>query len=502
MKNIHTILNDLLNRRNGRPLALGLVGLASLAVYGWGLLRPFNLITLPLQPDRSIHQLTAGHPLAGVRFILIITLLAGLYYVAWQLCRRQQSRALWISLLSMVFVVNLAMFWLYPIGATDIFNYIIGGRITAEYGGNPFYDPPDRYSADPFYGFAGWQSEPSLYGPLWEAMAAVTTRLAGDGLLANVLAFKLLALLFYGGCILLIAAILRRHAPQRALLGVCLFALNPLVIYEVAGNGHNDIAMVFWVICGVYWLSNGRFTLASMALIAGALVKFISILLVPVAVVAALRLLPGWKPRLQFLLVTGLACTLLVAIVYAPFWRGGDPLNLERRNQLFTTSLPTLAHLQLENTWGKEASGEIVARAALALTGVVVAAAAWRTWVEKDWLSPVRAMHFILLFYVLFACTWFQAWYVLWPLSLAVILPEGKARWTTVLLSYAVLWKFIVFDFFLHGTGPVPPLRERELILAPAVLGIVWLYALYAALNWRRPLWKARLRWLFTPLNR
>jgi hypothetical protein len=294
-----------------------------------------------------------------------------------------------------------------------------------------------------------------------------------------------LGLFFYGGCILLIAKILRRHAhaPERALEGVCLFALNPLVIYETAGNAHNDIVMAFWILLGVYWLSNGRFTLAALALTAGALVKFIAILLVPVAVIAALRLLSEWKSRLRFLLTTGLVCAFLVVIVYAPFWRGGDPLNLERRNQLFTTSLPTLVYLQLEDTWGKEASGEIVARAALALTAVVVVAAAWRTWVEKDWLSPVRAMHFILLFYVLFACTWFQAWYVLWPLSLAVILPEGKARGVTLLLSYFVLWKFIVFDFFLHGTGPIPPLRERELVLAPAVLGVVWLYVLYVALR-------------------
>lgn len=481
-----------LNKSNGRPLALWLVGLASLVVYGWGLIRPFNLFTLDLKPDRSIYEITAANPLLRPSLILTIALLAGLYYLAWRLCRRQESRALWIALFSSVLLINLAMLWLYPIGAADVFDNIMRGRITAEYGGNPFYDLPNRYPHDPFYDLTGWHRTPSAYGPLWERLAAVTARLAGDGLLANVPAFKLLSLLFYAACIPLIAAILRRHAPQRALEELCLFALNPLVIYETAGNAHNDIVMAFWILLGVYCLTNGRFTLATLALTAGALVKFIPILLVPVVVIAALRLLPGWKSRLRFLVVTGLACALLIALAYASYWRGGDPLSLERRNQLFTSSLLTLAYLQLEDHWGSEASKEIVARMALALTVVVVVAAVWRTWVEKDWLSPIRAMHFILLFYLLFTCLWFQSWYVLWPLALAAILPEGEAGRTTVLLSYVVFWKFIIFDFFLRGAGPIPPLMARESILGPATLGIVCLYGLYAAfLKWQRPF----LRW-------
>jgi hypothetical protein len=486
MKNFKHI--NLLHKPNGRVAALWLVGLTSLGVYGWGLIRPFNLFTLDFKPGHSIYQLTTANPLLRPALVLTIALLAGLYYLAWRLCRRQESRALWIALLGSVLLINLAMLWFYPIGATDVFDYIMRGRITAEYGGNPFYDLPNRYPADPFYDYAGYHRTPSAYGPLWEALAAVTARLAGDGLLANVLAFKLLSLLFYAGCIFLIAAILRRHASERTLQGVCLFALNPLAIYETAGNAHNDTVMVFWVLLGVYCLSNGRFTLALLALTTGALVKFIPILLVPVAVIAALRLLPSWKSRLHFLIVTGLACVLLIVIVYAPFWRGGDPLGLERRSQLFTTSLPTLVYLQLQEPWGKEASQQIVARAALALTGVAVAAAVWRTWVEKDWLSPIRAMHFILLFCLLFTCLWFHAWYVLWPLTLAAILPEGEAGRTTVLFSYTVFWKFIIFDFFLRSAGPIPPLIVRESILGPATLGIVWFYGLYAAfLKWHRP---------------
>ncbi len=45
----------------------------------------------------------------------------------------------------------------------------------------------------------------------------------------------------------LIAAILRRLAPDRLLAGVVLFLWNPVVLYETIGQGHNDVAMLFWM---------------------------------------------------------------------------------------------------------------------------------------------------------------------------------------------------------------------------------------------------------------
>ncbi len=480
-------LQNKLRTPNGRLFALCLVGFVSLGVYGWGLVRPYNLFTLGLRPALTIHEFTVNDPPAQASFIITTALLAGLYYLAWRLCRGQQSRALWTALLSIVLLVNLAVLTLYPIGAADVFDNIIRGRITAVYGGNPFYDTPVQYQQDPFYGYAAWHKVPSAYGPIWEGLAAGASKLAGNSLLVNVFVFKSLSFLFYLGCIALIAAILRRHAPQRTLQGVCLFALNPLVIYETAGNAHNDIVMAFFILLGIYALCRKKFTWASLAFTAGALVKFIPVLLLPIVGISALRTLTEWKSHSRFLLVTALACGLLVVMAYAPFWHGGDPLSIERRSKLFTTSLPAVVQVHLEETAGKDVSRMLVSRGALALTGLIVLIAVWRTWVKKDWLSPVRAANFILLFYLLFTCLWFQPWYVIWPLAVAAILPEGVLSRTAVLLSYAALWKVIIFDFFLHKSGPLPPRLWRETILGPATLGIVWLYVLYAVFTrWRR----------------
>ena len=106
---------------------------------------------------------------------------------------------------------------------------------------------------------------------------------------------------------------------------------------------------------------------------------------------------------------------------------------------------------------------------------------------DADWQSPIRACTHILLFYLLFACLWFQPWYTLWPLALAALLPEGAVARTVVLLSYAAAWKTIVFDDFVYTGGPLPSNIWRETLLGPITLGLVWLYVGYRILlGWRR----------------
>jgi hypothetical protein len=491
-----------------RWLVLSILGGASLLVYWVGLLSPYNLFALRFKPLLDIAKLTRDKPVAQAGFVLTFAALSGLYYLGWRTCRSvgqasglspRPPRAMWAALLASLLAINLSMLWLYPIDAADLFDNISRGRITAQHGGNPFYETPRDYAHDPFRGYVAWPGTPSAYGPLWELLAAGTSRLAGDGKLANVLGFKLLGLLFYGGCVALIAGMLNERAPERALQGVCLFAWNPLVIYETAGNGHNDIVMVFFILLGLWALLRGRSTWAALAMTAGALVKFIPILLLPVVVVAALRALPTRKRRSGYLLFAVLACAALTVAAFAPFWRGGDMLGLGRRATLFTTSLPAVVQVRLGASLGAHTSQQMVSTAAALLTGAVVLLQTWRVWsrTERDALPPSahRASAHILLFYLLFTCLWFQPWYAIWPLALAALLPEGTTARLAVLLSYAALWKTIIFDFFLYRGGPLPPRLWRESLLGPATLGIAWLYAAYAAIvDFRLKIadWKSR----------
>jgi hypothetical protein len=216
-----------------------------------------------------------------------------------------------------------------------------------------------------------------------------------------------------------------------------------------------------------------------LGLTAGALIKFVPALLLPIALAYGLRRLATWGARLRFLAASLTAAAALAASTLAPFWRGGDILALERRTTLFTTSLPAAAQVHLAPVLGLEPSQRAVAGVASMLAAVAALYQAWRVWRRPGWLAPVRAGAYVLLFYLLFACLWFQPWYTVWPLVLAAILPEGAVGRTVVLLSYAAAWKTIIFDFFLYRGGPLPPQIWRETWLGPATLGVVWSYIVY-----------------------
>ena len=90
------------------------------------------------------------------------------------------------------------------------------------------YTPPTPSSRrrpairrDPFFPYVTWMDVPSAYGPAWELIAGAVARLAGDGVLANVLAFKLLGGAFLAANVGVLWAILRQHAPDRARAACC-----------------------------------------------------------------------------------------------------------------------------------------------------------------------------------------------------------------------------------------------------------------------------------------
>jgi Glycosyltransferase family 87 len=481
-----------------RWVALAGVGAMTLVVYWLGLISPYSLKAVGLRPHVDIASLAHGQPRVQIELSLTYAALLVLYYLAWRICR-QPSHAdaqrinsdprLWAVLLATVAAVNLAMLSLYPIGAVDVFDYVAQGREITVWHDNPFYTPADQNSADPVLAYTGWSNLTTLYGPAWQLIGAGLTGLAGQDLRINLLAFKSVAVMFYLGCIAIIAAILHRQAPERALAAVSLFALNPLVIYETAGNGHNDIVMVFWMLLGFYFLSRERHSLAALALTVGALTKFVPGFILPVVLVYSLSRLPTWCRRCRFLVVTGLDCGLLTAAVMGIFWRGGDMLAAQGRLTMLTTSLPAFVEALLEPRWGPALSEQWVGQLSLLLTGAAVVVAARTVWRgapsattrqgrpdEAPWLRAARASTAVLLFYLLATCLWFQSWYTLWPLSLAVLLPDGPLATAAILLSVAGIWKPIYFDFFLNRSI-LPPRVRREALLGPMVLGTNWLFA-------------------------
>ena len=456
------------------------------AVYLLLFVGPSDLPALYQRPLLDLRRLSVGDPLARWRLLAGFVLLGLLYWLGWRAALRARGRAAWALVLLGAAISGAILLFLYPFDAADLFDNIMHGRILGVYGANPFDQVPADFKSDPFYRYVGWRRFPSAYGPGWELVAAATARLAGDGIVANVLAFKALGGLALAGCIAVVAGLLRRTAPDRALAGVLLLAWNPLILYETLGQGHNDVVMLLCILGCVACLAWGRHTLAVLALVAGALFKFVPLLLLPAAGLVSLRALPGTRARLRFVALTACAAALLVLLAYAPFWRGPETLGIERRRELFTSSLPAVAYALLDGPLGEARAASTVS---LAAAGITVLFALWqgvRASRDPSWQSFVQAAFAILMFYLLFTCLWFQQWYAVWPLGLVPLLPAGHMAWLGVTFGFAVLSKPLVFEPLWLWTHPRPDRSWLELRLGPAVLALPWVLTLVALwLGWR-----------------
>jgi hypothetical protein len=470
-------------QQHSTPLLAG-VALSSILVYWFLFTRPFSLVTLHERSLLDLYDLAQEDGLARWRLLGGYLSQGLLYWVGWRLARRCRGRAAWVVVLVGTLLSSLILLFQYPLGAADVFDNIMHGRILGVYGANPFQKIPSDFQGDPFYRYVAWRYSPSAYGPAWELLAGATAHLAGGAVGTTVLAFKLLAGLFLLGGVGVVTAVLRQAAPERALAGVVLLAWNPVMLVETFGQGHNDVAMVFWILVAAWALLRDRYTLAVLALVTGALFKFIPLLLLPAAILIALKRLPGTRARVSYVVVTLVAAAAVVVLAYAPFWRGLETLDIERRQRLFTTSLSAVAYVLAEPQLGQEGAAALVSRFAAGITALFALWQGLQTRRDSSWLAFPKAVFNTLMFYLLLGCPWFQSWYALWPLGIAALLPPGHAARLGALFGYAVLSKPLIFGPLWLWIRPLPSRMWRELRLGPAVLALPWFYAL--AVMWRR----------------
>jgi alpha-1,6-mannosyltransferase len=315
--------------------------------------------------------------------------------------------------------------------STDVFSYIAYARMGVEHGINPYLHGPLAIAHDPVYHYVGmdWKHVATAYGPLYTLLSYPLAPLGVKGALWGM---KLEALLASVGTLALTWRCARARGvdPVLALLAV---GANPLYIVYGLGGAHNDLIMMLLMMAAVSLTLAGRDAPAAAAVVAGALVKATVAALLPFMILSRRRLAP----------ILGALAALAVGALagYAAFGiHGIDVVAALNRDAAFvsTDSFATeIAHL-----FGKPGVFPIdhdLLKGALVL---IVLHLLWRTWRGYDW---VAASGWTLLA-ISVTSTWLLAWYILWPLPLAVVTRDRRLLAATL----AVQALFIV-----HQTAPI-----------------------------------------------
>jgi hypothetical protein len=455
------------------PSVLWALGSASALVYLLAFALPYWLPKYYLGVHDEIYQFAAREPWRGVLFYVALALLFGFYLAAhrWLTHSRQRPISPWaIGLWATVFC--LVLIPSQPITSSDVYGYVFQGRIVAVLGQNPFAHLYKDFAGDPFYFCVTFHNLPAStgYGPLWIAITGGLGWLARGRLLLNLFLFKGLAAGLHLLSSLFVYAALGRAEPHKRLAGMLFYAWNPILLYELVGNAHNDAAMAAFgllgfCLLGLAWRrphrspgvvgsidtesflatggwrsANGWRLLAIPFLAAAALVKPVAVLWLPL--VAAWLVAEGrdWPARI------GRATTIVVlsvasaVVAYAPFWAGPITFQgLSAQSNIHGNSLPNLLIQALSGIWPTY-SAEVVAGVKLLTILVFVPFYAWqlrRVWLaarrdghlndrgqSSAWPSLVRACLDVMLFYVLLVGFQFWPWYLTWLVAPAALLEE------------------------------------------------------------------------------
>lgn len=422
-------------------------------VVGW--LGAFSIAGHPGFPSPGQDPLVwlLGDGPSGIDHFIVLLLAAFLpYLLALRLAGRTEGPAAVVLALAGSFVFGVTELGLFPAGTTDIFHNMMDGRLLWLYHFNPTTVPPSTVSGDPLFAYLHyWQQTPSAYGPLWFVLTLPAVLAGGSSLMRNIIAFKALSFAFELISLALIVLIVRRIDRRRIAAAVVCFGWNPLVLWETAGNGHNDIVMMAFALLAVLLLLTRHWPLAFFALACSVLVKYVSLVLLPVFI---LWILYRERRSAVLPLISSLAASAVFAlVVFLPFWAGVRTFAQlgARKSQVFLSLASALM-----GTWGENVPNtpEVVrVERALTLAFVVLYAVALLR-LRRGPASLIRVCVEVLFLLLLLMTWWFWPWYVIWGLALAALLPASAHARLFVLFSATAMliyvsspWRLSLWNF-------------------------------------------------------
>ncbi|MCX6792159.1 MAG: glycosyltransferase 87 family protein [Candidatus Gottesmanbacteria bacterium] len=212
--------------------------------------------------------------------------------------------------------VSVSMFWRtvgimtailifsYPAFSYDFFNYMFTAKTVLLYHKNPYTVIPLQFTGvEPWLSFMHWTHLPSAYTPFWILLTLPAYLLGFGYFLVIMWNIKMLVAAAYIITIIYIGKILAKLEPERKLMGMAIFAFNPLVIFETLVSGHNDMVMMAIVMIAYYLYLQKKRWASFFALSLSVAAKLMTIFIIPVFFVGWQRKLALWAMIIGFLLV-------------------------------------------------------------------------------------------------------------------------------------------------------------------------------------------------------
>ncbi len=353
-------------------------------------------------------------------FLILFAIAFASYATAILIVRRHRPLPRWV-LPFILFVGLLARFALVPATpslSTDMYRYLWEGRVIAA-GFNPFSHAPDdaelAFLRDENYQQINHKHLETIYPPVSQL-----TFFLGTVLHPSLTAQKVLFVLFDMATVLLMIPLLR-HRGDDPVWSVVL-AWNPLVIFETAHSGHLDAIGIFFLMLGIWMFLSGRRLVATVALSASFLSKYLAGIVVVYLI------------RHRHFRYVALAAG-LIAIGFLPFASAGSKLTSSLALYATEWHFNSVAFLVFHKLTGDP----LWTRYLLAgIVGLLTMVLAWR---EKD----IARYTYLTIAAVLLLSPTLYPWYVAWIVPFLCMF-RNRAWILFTGLVFVSYWVWAVMD--------------------------------------------------------
>lgn len=362
------------------------------------------------------------------RFVMVAMAQAAVYLLSVGLVwNRRTSRRALVMMLTVAALLRLPVLGSPPYLSSDIYRYVWDGRVEGA-GINPYrYIPIDPHleqlrDSQIFPRINRSTYAPTIYPPAAEGIFFVVTRIS-----QSLIAMKAAMVIFEAITIATLLRLLNAFGlPSGHIL---VYAWHPLPIWEFAGSGHIDAALIAFVVLALWSRRQGHAWLAGLALAGATLAK-----LYPAVLLPALYRRREWRMPIAFAAAVILGYLPFIGagwgvLGFLPgyikeegFTAGGTGFFLQNLLQTFPpfTGLPTLVYLA----------------GAATILGVLAAAVAFTHRPCTEQLAGAA----LLAGAFMFLLSPHYPWYFAWLIIFVCFAPYLSLLWLTnaALLLYLV----------------------------------------------------------------
>lgn len=300
--------------------------------------------------------------------------------------------------------------------AADVRTFWLYGKWPAEFSGAPgTIDDPVANEVRVF------RNQPSGYGPLAYALGGAPLPFVGDGFKANLLGQKVM-----GGIFLTLTAgaagLVARRLGQNGGLVAGIVGLNPMMLWQYPGDGHNDAMMAFFGVVALglviqpSWPKRGGGVLAWLA---SALCKYAFVLASPVV---AAWWWPRWRNALAFLTAAASGFVLMMYVVgVGPIQNGA----LGPAGAVIETS--PWHWFQIWFDTGRSGDAKIALAGFVSYLFILPLVMMFHPL--KTQLDLVRAVALLMALFIYISMPGYHPWYIIWSLPFVAM---SNSRWLIV----------------------------------------------------------------------